>query len=152
MKQGSTAAGLIQRDRERLWHPYAPASPNLPLWEVEAADGVRLRLRGEDGERHEVVDAMSSWWSAIHGYRHPVLDAAAKRQLDSFSHVMFGGLTHAPAVELAERLVEMAPLHSGGRAWSGCSSRIQVRWPWRLRLSWRCSSRRRRGGHRGNGF
>lgn len=113
MRPGAAQAGLIQRDRERLWHPYAPASPDLPLWEVEAADGVRLRLRGEDGERHEVVDAMSSWWSAIHGYRNPVLDAAAKRQLASFSHVMFGGLTHAPAVELAERLVEMAPAAAG---------------------------------------
>jgi adenosylmethionine-8-amino-7-oxononanoate aminotransferase len=104
---------LIQRDRARLWHPYASASPDLPLWEVEAADGVRLRLRSEDGDHHEVVDAMSSWWSAIHGYRHPVLDAAAKRQLADFSHVMFGGLTHAPAVELAERLVDMAPSAPG---------------------------------------
>ena len=93
MTQGSASGSLIRRDRARLWHPYAPASPNLPLWEVEAADGVRLRLRGEDGDSHEVVDAMSSWWSAIHGYRHPVLDAAAKRQLEDFSHVMFGGLT-----------------------------------------------------------
>ena len=104
---------LLQRDRARLWHPYAASSPDLPLWEVEAADGVRLRLRGDDGTQHEVVDAMSSWWSAIHGYRHPALDAAAKRQLDRFSHVMFGGLTHAPAVELAERLVEMAPTAPG---------------------------------------
>jgi adenosylmethionine-8-amino-7-oxononanoate aminotransferase len=106
---GSAQTNLIQRDRTRLWHPYAPASPDLPLWEVEAADGVRLRLRGEDGTRHEVIDAMSSWWSVIHGYRHPVLDAAATAQLGKFSHVMFGGLTHAPAVELAERLVDMAP-------------------------------------------
>ena len=109
MTQVSARMSLVQRDRARLWHPYAPASPNLPLWEVEAANGVRLRLRSEDGTRHDVVDAMSSWWSAIHGYRHPILDAAAKRQLDDFSHVMFGGLTHAPAVELAERLVDMAP-------------------------------------------
>lgn len=105
--------GLIERDRARLWHPYAPASPDLPLWEVEAADGVRLRLRSEEGTRHEVVDAMSSWWSVIHGYRNPVLDAAAQRQLESFSHVMFGGLTHAPAVELAERLACMAPSAPG---------------------------------------
>lgn len=111
--QVSAPKSLIQRDRARLWHPYAPASPDLPLWEVEAADGVRLRLRSDDGTRHEVVDAMSSWWSAIHGYRHPVLDAAAKRQVDDFSHVMFGGLTHAPAVELAERLVDMAPAATG---------------------------------------
>lgn len=110
---GVTPRGLTQRDRARLWHPYAPASPDLPLWEVESADGVRLLLRGDDGRQHEVVDAMSSWWSVIHGYRHPVLDAAAKRQLDSFSHVMFGGLTHGPAVELAERLVDMAPSAPG---------------------------------------
>ncbi|MDQ1058662.1 adenosylmethionine-8-amino-7-oxononanoate aminotransferase [Arthrobacter globiformis] len=113
MTQKWQQTGLIQRDRARLWHPYASASPDLPLWEVEAADGVRLRLRGEDGTRHEVIDAMSSWWSVIHGYRHPALDAAANAQLGKFSHVMFGGLTHAPAVELAERLVDMAPAAPG---------------------------------------
>jgi adenosylmethionine-8-amino-7-oxononanoate aminotransferase len=104
---------LIQRDRASLWHPYAPASGDLPLWEVEAADGVRLRLRDDDGGRHEVLDAMSSWWSVIHGYRNPVLDAAAKRQIDAFSHVMFGGLTHGPAVELAERLLTLVPSTKG---------------------------------------
>jgi adenosylmethionine-8-amino-7-oxononanoate aminotransferase len=103
------AMSVIQRDRASLWHPYAPASGTLPLWEVEDADGVTLRLRDETGQRHEVLDAMSSWWSVIHGYRNPVLDAAAKRQLATFSHVMFGDLTHKPAVELAERLVAMAP-------------------------------------------
>ncbi|WP_311764414.1 adenosylmethionine--8-amino-7-oxononanoate transaminase [Arthrobacter ipis] len=113
MTQDLEQSDLIRRDRARLWHPYAPAAPDLPLWEVEAADGVRLRLRGEDGARHEVTDAMSSWWSVIHGYRNPVLDAAAKAQLEKFSHVMFGGLTHAPAVELAERLVAMAPVAPG---------------------------------------
>ena len=131
--RSSADASLIQRDRARLWHPYAPASPDLPLWEVEAADGVRLRLRGEDGNRHEVIDAMSSWWSVIHGYRNPVLDAAAKAQVEKFSHVMFGGLTHAPAVELAERLVDMAPRHRAGRGWSGCSSRTRARLPSRWR-------------------
>lgn len=100
---------LIERDRAHLWHPYAPASPTLPLWEVEDASGVTLRLKDDDGARHEVVDAMSSWWSAIHGYRHPTLDDAARRQLSRLSHVMFGGLAHEPAVELAERLVAMAP-------------------------------------------
>ncbi|WP_050934286.1 adenosylmethionine--8-amino-7-oxononanoate transaminase [Arthrobacter globiformis] len=109
----SQQTDLIQRDRARLWHPYAPAAADLPLWEVEAAGGVRLRLRGEDGTRHEVIDAMCSWWSVIHGYRHPALDAAASGQLAKFSHVMFGGLTHAPAVELAERLVDMAPAAPG---------------------------------------
>ncbi|WP_217376719.1 adenosylmethionine--8-amino-7-oxononanoate transaminase [Paenarthrobacter ureafaciens] len=100
-------ASLIDRDRASLWHPYAPASATLPLWEVEAADGVALRLRDEDGGRHEVLDAMSSWWSVIHGYRHPVLDQAVKRQVDSFSHVMFGGLAHRPAVEVAENLLDL---------------------------------------------
>jgi adenosylmethionine-8-amino-7-oxononanoate aminotransferase len=113
VRQDRQQTDLIRRDRARLWHPYAPASADLPLWEVEAAKGVRLRLRGEDGARHEVIDAMSSWWSVIHGYRNPVLDAAATAQLAAFSHVMFGGLTHAPAVELAERLVAMAPAAPG---------------------------------------
>ncbi|MCP1412821.1 adenosylmethionine--8-amino-7-oxononanoate transaminase [Paenarthrobacter sp. A20] len=106
---------LIERDRASLWHPYAPASPTLPLWEVEAADGVALRLRDERGRTHEVLDAMSSWWSVIHGYRNPVMDAALQRQLSSFSHVMFGGLTHQPAVELAESLLSMAPGEPGRR-------------------------------------
>src|SRR3954466_12891816 len=72
---------------------------------VVSASGVRLRLA--DGR--ELVDGMSSWWAAVHGYRHPVLDAAVKDQVDRFAHVMFGGLTHAPAVELAELLVDITP-------------------------------------------
>jgi len=108
-------SSLIERDRATLWHPYAPASATLPLWEVEAADGVALRLRDEQGRTHAVLDAMSSWWSVIHGYRNPVVDAAIRRQLSSFSHVMFGGLTHQPAVELAERLLGMAPGEPGRR-------------------------------------
>ncbi|NWL11408.1 adenosylmethionine--8-amino-7-oxononanoate transaminase [Paenarthrobacter nitroguajacolicus] len=108
-------SSLIGRDRATLWHPYAPASSTLPLWEVEAADGVALRLRDEQGRTHEVLDAMSSWWSVIHGYRNPVMDAAIRRQLSSFSHVMFGGLTHQPAVELAESLLAMAPAEPGRR-------------------------------------
>ncbi|MBT2515256.1 adenosylmethionine--8-amino-7-oxononanoate transaminase [Arthrobacter sp. ISL-30] len=104
---------LIQRDRSVLWHPYAPASDSLPLWQVGDAQGIRLQLRDEAGQRHEVVDAMSSWWSVIHGYRNPLLDAAAKRQLAQFSHVMFGGLTHEPAVELAELLLALAPSEPG---------------------------------------
>ena len=80
-----------------------PASQ--PVLPIASAEGVRLRLT--DGR--ELVDGMSSWWSAIHGYRHPVLDAAVKDQVDRMSHVMFGGLTHDPAVRLAERLVEMTP-------------------------------------------
>ena len=93
---------LVQRDREVLWHPYAPPRAD-PLFGVVAASGVRLTL--EDGRT--VVDGMSSWWAAIHGYSHPVLDAALHAQVDAFSHVMFGGLTHAPAVELAELLTRI---------------------------------------------
>jgi adenosylmethionine-8-amino-7-oxononanoate aminotransferase len=96
---------MLDRDRAHVWHPYAPASHTGPLFEVVAAQGTRLRLA--DGR--EVVDGMSSWWAAIHGYGHPVLDAALKEQVDRFAHVMFGGLTHAPAVELAELLVEITP-------------------------------------------
>ena len=70
-----------------------------------SAEGVRLRLA--DGR--ELIDGMSSWWCAIHGYRHPALDAAVHEQLQRMAHVMFGGLTHEPAVRLAERLVEIAP-------------------------------------------
>src|SRR5690242_5636270 len=73
---------------------------------VESACGVRLRLAGSGVE---LVDGMSSWWAAIHGYRHPALDAAAADQLGRMSHVMFGGLTHEPAVRLCERLAAMAP-------------------------------------------
>ena len=95
---------LLERDRKVVWHPYAPPSAS-PLFAVESALGVRIRL--EDGR--ELIDGMSSWWSAIHGYRHPEIEAAVKAQLERMPHVMFGGLTHEPAVALCERLVSMSP-------------------------------------------
>jgi len=96
---------LIEFDRAHVWHPYAPMdSPATPLL-VTSAAGNRLTLA--DGR--EPIDAMSSWWAAIHGYRHPRLDAALHRQAESMSHVMFGGLTHEPAIELARRLLDLAP-------------------------------------------
>ena len=88
-----------------MWHPYAPMPGTGRPLVVESASGVRLRLA--DGR--ELIDGMSSWWAAIHGYRHPALDAAARDQLERMSHVMFGGLTHEPAVALADRLVTLAP-------------------------------------------
>ena len=94
---------LLAFDRQHVWHPYAAVPAGSAPLLVESASGVRLRLA--DGR--ELVDGMSSWWAAVHGYRHPVLDAAVRRQLESMSHVMFGGLTHRPAVELARRLVEI---------------------------------------------
>ncbi len=96
---------LAARDRELVWHPYASMPSALPAIPVSSASGTRLMLT--DGR--ELIDAMSSWWAAIHGYRHPVLDAAVRDQIDAMSHVMFGGLTHGPAVDLAEQLVDISP-------------------------------------------
>jgi adenosylmethionine---8-amino-7-oxononanoate aminotransferase len=104
----AATATLLDRDRGLVWHPYAALDGPSP-YDVLEADGVRLTLAGADGTRFEAVDAMSSWWCAIHGYRNPVLDAALAEQSARFSHVMFGGLTHEPAVALAERLVALAP-------------------------------------------
>ncbi|MWV54233.1 adenosylmethionine--8-amino-7-oxononanoate transaminase [Chlorobium phaeovibrioides] len=92
-------------DRRYIWHPYTSMKNPLPVFPVAGASGVRLQL--EDGR--ELVDGMSSWWAAIHGYNHPVLNSAASQQLERMSHVMFGGLTHEPAVRLARQLVEMTP-------------------------------------------
>ncbi len=96
---------LLAADRVHVWHPYGRLPAAVEPLVVESAHGVRLRLAGGT----EVVDGMSSWWAAIHGYRHPVLDAAVREQLATMSHVMFGGLTHGPAVELARLLVEITP-------------------------------------------
>ncbi len=96
---------LLAVDRERVWHPYGALPAALAALPVVSAEGVRLRLA--DGR--ELIDGMASWWCAIHGYRHPALDAAVSEQLGRMAHVMFGGLTHEPAVLLAERLTELAP-------------------------------------------
>jgi len=96
---------LVDRDRQHIWHPYSAVGSPSPIYPVVAAEGVRLKL--DDGR--ELIDGMSSWWCAVHGYNHPVLNEAAMQQLDKMSHVMFGGLTHPPAVELAETLVELSP-------------------------------------------
>ncbi|HTD58309.1 MAG TPA: adenosylmethionine--8-amino-7-oxononanoate transaminase [Solirubrobacteraceae bacterium] len=96
---------LGELDRRHVWHPYSALPSPLPSLPVVSAEGVRLRLA--DGR--ELIDGMSSWWCAIHGYRHPALDAALREQLERTAHVMFGGLTHEPAIRLAERLVELTP-------------------------------------------
>ncbi|MEV6200889.1 adenosylmethionine--8-amino-7-oxononanoate transaminase [Streptomyces sp. NPDC051771] len=100
---------LLALDRAHVWHPYGPMPGRAEPLVVASASGVRLRL-AEPAEGHaELIDGMSSWWSAVHGYNHPVLNEAARGQLDRMSHVMFGGLTHEPAVRLAARLVEITP-------------------------------------------
>lgn len=96
---------LLKLDQAHVWHPYGPMPGTREPLLVTEASGVRLTLA--DGR--ELVDGMSSWWAAIHGYRHPVLDAAVTGQLGRMSHVMFGGLTHEPAIRLCEKLVEITP-------------------------------------------
>jgi len=95
----------LEFEKNHVWHPYAPLEGATPPYPVKSARGVHLTLEG--GQL--LIDGMASWWSAIHGYNHPVLNQAARTQLDDMSHVMFGGLTHRPAAELAARLVSLAP-------------------------------------------
>ncbi|MFF3751935.1 adenosylmethionine--8-amino-7-oxononanoate transaminase [Streptomyces sp. NPDC002018] len=102
-------ADLLALDRAHVWHPYGPMPGRVEPLVVESASGVRLRLAQPVEGQSELIDGMASWWSAVHGYNHPELNAAARGQLDRMSHVMFGGLTHEPAVRLASLLVEITP-------------------------------------------
>ncbi|MDC0920562.1 adenosylmethionine--8-amino-7-oxononanoate transaminase [Candidatus Thioglobus sp.] len=92
-------------DQAHIWHPYAKVPNEVSTHVVKSADGVYLNLESDK----RVVDGMSSWWSAIHGYNHPTLNQAITTQLGKMSHVMFGGLTHDPAIALAKTLVEITP-------------------------------------------
>ena len=95
----------IEFDKQHIWHPYTSAVNPLPCYEVVGAEGVELTLASSE----VLIDGMSSWWAAIHGYNHPVLNDAAHKQIEAFSHVMFGGITHQPAVDLCKTLLNMVP-------------------------------------------
>ena len=90
-------------DHDHIWHPYTSMTAPLPTYPVASADGVRIKLA--DGR--ELIDGMSSWWCAIHGYNHPALNAAAEEQIGKMAHVMFGGLSHEPATRLAQQLIDI---------------------------------------------
>jgi adenosylmethionine---8-amino-7-oxononanoate aminotransferase len=96
---------ILALDQAHIWHPYSAINSDIPVFPVASANGVRIKL--SDGR--ELIDGMSSWWSAIHGYNHPKMNKAIEDQLKSMSHIMFGGLTHQPAAELAKKLVEITP-------------------------------------------
>jgi adenosylmethionine---8-amino-7-oxononanoate aminotransferase len=96
---------LLDFDRLHVWHPYAALPNDLPVFPVESARGVYIQLM--DGR--SLIDGISSWWTCIHGYNHPRLKQAAHTQIDRMSHIMFGGLTHQPTVDLTRKLIEMTP-------------------------------------------
>jgi adenosylmethionine---8-amino-7-oxononanoate aminotransferase len=96
---------LLDFDRLHVWHPYAAMPNPSPVFPVESAHGVQIQLM--DGR--VLIDGISSWWTCIHGYNHPRLNQAAHAQIDRMSHIMFGGLTHQPAVDLTRKLIEITP-------------------------------------------
>jgi len=92
-------------DKNHIWHPYSKMNSDLPVYHVRSATGVRITL--DDGR--ELIDGMSSWWSAIHGYNHPVMNDAIQVQMKKMSHIMFGGFTHEPVIELTKKLIAITP-------------------------------------------
>lgn len=96
---------LLEVDRDSVWHPYSALSSDLPIYHVDSANGVRIKL--SDGR--ELIDGMASWWSVIHGYNQAQINEALEKQMNNMAHVMFGGLTHTPAIELTKQLLDITP-------------------------------------------
>ncbi len=146
---------LLAFDRRHLWHPYSSITSPGPVYPVDSAAGVRLRLR-RDGRPVEVIDAMSSWWSAIHGYAVPELDAAVTDQMGRMSHVMFGGLTHEPAVRLGTKLVDLLGLDQVFFADSGSVAvEVAMKMAWQAHATGGLTRTRFltfRGGYHGDTF
>ena len=99
------ASNTSDFDQQHLWHPYASLPPTYPNLVIDRAEGVYIIT--QDGTR--LIDGMSSWWASVHGYNHPALNAAIRAQLDKMAHVMFGGLTHQPAIDLGKKLLDIVP-------------------------------------------
>ncbi|MDR1125479.1 MAG: adenosylmethionine--8-amino-7-oxononanoate transaminase [Deltaproteobacteria bacterium] len=108
-RRAESAAALLDFDRDHLWHPYTSALKPLTTWQAVASRGPHLWLRDRAGHEYRVIDGMSSWWAAIHGYNSPRLLEALRAQAARLPHVMFGGISHAPAVKLGQKLLELAP-------------------------------------------
>lgn len=141
-------ATLLTRDRNVLWHPYGSLREGAKF-AVTAASGPYVQLQGplesEEVESSiDVLDGMSSWWAKVHGYRHPDMDAALHAQIDTFSHVMFGGLTHEPAIELAERLVAVTP-EGLDHAFLADSGSVSIEVALKLALQYQLALGRERG-------
>lgn len=100
----------LEFDKQHLWHPYAKTPTIIDSYLVESAKGVLIDLKDKAGNKYQCIDGMSSWWAVIHGYNHPQLNQAITEQLKNMAHIMFGGLTHKPAIELAKKLVKLSHL------------------------------------------